>query len=121
MKIPAWQMLAGIYVSWNLFLYTCENWIRNQTAIDHIYWFYERVFVIVTWICIYQQVKESRYKHYAWLPKSLIWIAILKYIYLLLVVVNWLPANKMWGLIGFLFVLTLGYIIRKWEKSGPNY
>lgn len=120
MKVPAWLVLACIYVSWNLLQYTNPAWIKERPTIDRIYWFCERLFVVIAWYTVYLSVRHGRWSKFAWIPKIFVWIASIKYIYLLLVIAKLIKPNDWAALTGFCFVLTVGFILRKWERSQVN-
>jgi hypothetical protein len=115
--IPTWLVLVTLYIVWNLCAYLDRTLLKDRMLVDIVYWLNERVFVIVVWLFIYQQLKGSVWKRYAWIAKTFIWVATAKLIYLGLILIKWIKPNDGWALMGIGFIIVIGYILTKWERS----
>lgn len=116
--IPTWVLLTLSYVVWNVGMYLDKNLFgADQRSIDIFYWTNERIFVLLSWIFIYQTLNKSEgWKKYKWVAKVFIPIAALKLTYLLAIIIGWLNPNDLASVLGFIVITALGYIIQRWEK-----
>lgn len=119
--MPGWLILFWLYVLWNLChyldpLFFGESVYRGYLKTDLMYWFNERVFVIVVFVLVRKYMKGTVYARFRWIAKTFIWIASLKMAYLLAVIAGWVYKNDLGAAMAFIFILSLGYILRKWER-----
>lgn len=120
MRSAAWLTLVILYVVWNLTAYLSrELYGTNILLYDYSYWINERVFVVGTWVVIYKMM-WPKWEKYRWIVKSFICVAILKLGYLLAVVSGLIKANYRWEIMGTIFIVTLGFILEKWERLRQN-
>lgn len=113
--MPLWLIICAIYVSWNLAGYLEAGLFKTSRLADCAYWLHERVFVLVFFLFLVRYLKNTLYKKYVWLAKTFLVIASLKLIYVIIVLIGWFRINEHWQIMGFIFIIILGYILSKWE------
>ena len=103
----------AVYILWNICSYAMKFQGVSVKTYDYIYWTFERVFVLVTFLMLISYVQ----KNYKWVIRAMILVASFKLVYILLVITNIIVANTFWSLMGVLFMIVLGYVTIRWEKQ----
>lgn len=119
--MPLWFLTVLVYIAWNLTGYLEAGLFKDSFLADCAYWTFERIFVVVSFWTLHQYVRTTKWHRYLWLIKTMICIAVLKLIYAILVMTGVLRLNEHWIIMGYFFVIALGYIIVRWERSQRNY
>jgi len=84
----------------------------DRELYDKVYWMNERIFVLLAFLAL---SVPDRYK---WVQKAMILVAVWKMAYLIMVITNIIKPNDWASLMGVLFMIVLGYVTIRWEKSG---
>src|SRR6185503_7479651 len=108
-----WVWVVNIYIVWNVCAYTSKMLFGvDRELYDKVYWMNERIFVLLAFLAL---SVPDRYK---WVQKAMILVAVWKMAYLIMVITNIIKPNDWASLMGVLFMIVLGYVTIRWEKSG---
>lgn len=108
-KKHPWVVAALQYIAWNLSNYL---WGSDSKVYYSIYYLNERLFAVLCFHTFFIYA-APRFK---WVTKTLIWAAIFKMVYMILVVLKVIEPQQLVSEMGLIFIILTSIITLRWQK-----